>query len=103
LKTFQCTHPNTSFNNVSATKEVIQLIKETNEDDLIIVVISGGGSAMLTAPYNITYTDKAIIAETLMNSGADIGELNTVRKHLSEIKGGRLAALAYPSTLVSLI
>lgn len=103
LKTFQCTHPNTSYNNVSATKEVINLVKSSNEDDLLIVIISGGGSAMLTAPYNITYTDKAIIAETLMNSGANIEELNMVRKHLSEIKGGRLAELAYPSTLVSII
>lgn len=103
LQTFQCTHPNTSYNNVEATKEVISLIKDSSEEDLIIVVISGGGSAMLTAPYKITHGDKALIAENLMNSGADINELNTVRKHLSEIKGGRLAELAYPSTLVTLI
>lgn len=103
LQTFQCTHPNTSLNNVVATKQVIELFKKTTEDDLILVVISGGGSAMLTAPYNITFQEKAAIAENLMNSGANIQELNIVRKHLSEIKGGRLAQLAYPSTLVTLI
>lgn len=103
LKTFQCTHPNTSYNNVSATEAVIKLIKSSNEDDLLLVVISGGGSPMLTSPYKITYSDKAIIAENLLNSGANIEELNVVRKHLSEIKGGRLSALAYPATLVSLI
>lgn len=103
LETYQCTHPNTSLNNVEATKKVIELLKKTSEDDLVLLVISGGGSAMLTAPYNITYDEKALIAETLMDSGADIEELNIVRKHLSEIKGGRLAELVYPSTLVSLI
>lgn len=103
LETYQCTHPHTSLNNVIATKKVIDLFKKTTEDDLILVVISGGGSAMLTAPYNITFSEKAMIAENLMDSGADIEELNTVRKHLSEIKGGRLAELAYPSTLVTLI
>ncbi len=103
LETYQCTHPNTSLNNVSATQKVIELFKNTTEDDLVLVVISGGGSAMLTAPYKITYTEKAVIAENLMNAGADIEELNIVRKHLSEIKGGRLAELAYPSTLVTLI
>lgn len=103
LQTFQCTHPHPSLNNVEATKKVIELVRSTEEDDLILVVISGGGSAMLTAPYKITYEDKALIADTLMNSGANIEELNIVRKHLSEIKGGRLAALAYPSQVVTLI
>lgn len=103
LQTFQCTHPRPSLNNVEATKKVIELVKNTQEDDLILVLISGGGSAMLTAPYKITYQDKALIADTLMASGANIEELNIVRKHLSEIKGGRLAELAFPSTLVTLI
>ncbi len=103
LKTFQCTHPEPSLNNIAATKEVIGLIQKAQEDDLILVVISGGGSAMLTAPYKMTYEDKALIADTLMNNGANIEELNIVRKHISEIKGGRLSALAYPSTVVTLV
>lgn len=103
LETYQCTHPNTSSQNVEATTKVIELIKKTTEDDLVLVVISGGGSAMLTAPYKINYEQKAKITESLMNSGANIEELNIVRKHLSEIKGGRLAQLIYPSTLVTLI
>lgn len=102
LQTFQCTHPQPSLNNVEATQKVVELVENTKEDDLILVVISGGGSAMLTAPYKITYQDKALIADTLMNNGANIEELNIVRKHISEIKG-RLAALAYPSTVATLI
>jgi glycerate-2-kinase len=103
METFQCTHPKPSLNNVVATKKAVELIKKTTEDDLVLLVISGGGSAMLTAPFKITYEEKALIAEQLMNSGANIEELNIVRKHLSEVKGGRLAQLAYPSTLVTLI
>ena len=103
LETYQCTHPQPSLNNVEATKRVIELVEKTEEDDLTIVVISGGGSAMLTSPFKITYQDKALIADTLMNNGANIQELNTVRKHLSEIKGGRLSQLAYPSTVATLI
>lgn len=103
METFQCTHPKPSLNNVAATKKAIEIIKQANDDDLILLVISGGGSAMLTAPYKITYEEKALIAEQLMNSGANIQELNIVRKHLSEVKGGRLAELAFPSTMVTLI
>lgn len=103
LQTFECTHPDPSYNNVRATDEVIKLLKQTEDDDLILLVISGGGSAILTSPYKITVDEKALIARTLMNSGANIEELNIVRKHLSNIKGGRLAQLAYPSTLVTLI
>lgn len=103
METFQCTHPRPSLNNIVATKKVIELIKNAKDDDLILCVISGGGSAMLTAPYKITYEEKALIADSLMNSGADIHELNIVRKHLSEIKGGRLAELAYPAGLVTLV
>lgn len=103
LTNYQCTHPHPSHNNVIATKKAIGFLEATREDDLVLVVISGGGSAMLTAPYKITFEEKAKVAETLMNSGANIYELNTVRKHLSEIKGGRLAELVYPSTLITLI
>ncbi len=103
MTTFQCTHPKPSLNNVIATNRVMDLVKKANADDLILLVISGGGSAMLTAPYKITYEEKAMIAEELMNSGANIEELNIVRKHLSEIKGGRLAQLAYPATMITLI
>jgi glycerate-2-kinase len=100
---YKCSHPDPSDNNVEATKRAIELLRKTTEDDLLLVVISGGGSAMLTAPYKINIEEKAFIAKTLMNSGADINELNIVRKHLSKIKGGRLAELAFPATIVSLI
>lgn len=103
LETYQCTHPNTSQANVAATNKVIELIKSTTEEDLILIVISGGGSAMLTSPYKISWEEKAKVAEGLMKSGANIEELNIVRKHLSQIKGGRFSQLAYPSTIVSLI
>jgi hydroxypyruvate reductase/glycerate 2-kinase len=71
---------------------------------LIVTLISGGGSALLVAPQDgISLADKQRTTSLLLNAGADIGELNTVRKHLSRVKGGRLAEAAFPATVVSLI
>ncbi len=103
LTVLKCTHPNPSNDNVKATQKAIKLLKALMEDDLLILIISGGGSAMLTAPYKISVTQKAKIAKGLMASGADIEELNIVRRHLSEIKGGRLGELAYPATIAALV
>jgi glycerate-2-kinase len=71
---------------------------------LIVTLISGGGSALLVAPQDgISLADKQRTTSLLLNAGVDIGELNTVRKHLSRVKGGRLAEAAFPATVVSLI
>jgi glycerate 2-kinase len=97
------THPRPSELNAQTARKIIELIKNANEKDLVLVAISGGGSALLTAPFKIDVETKANIGDALMNGGANIHELNIVRKHLSEIKGGRLAELAYPAKVVSMI
>lgn len=103
IETFLGTHPLPSQTNIDATKKIIELLKSATENDLILTVVSGGGSALLSAPYKIDFQTKALISNELMKAGANIQELNIVRKHLSEIKGGRFAALAYPATFLSLI
>lgn len=91
-------------NSYQATQEVMRLIQSLNKDDLLLVLISGGGSALLTCPVlPVTLTEKINVTKLLARSGADIKELNTVRKQLSAVKGGRLAQLVYPCQLISLI
>ena len=97
------THPDPSEQNVVATREMLEFLSGADGKSLVLVLISGGGSALLTAPHGITVAEKAAIARTLMNNGATIHELNTVRKHLSDVKGGQLAKFAYPATVISLI
>lgn len=97
-------HPLPDQDSLTATQEVIQLLKSSKENDLVIFLISGGGSALLSAPApSITLEDLSRINELLLGCGASIDEINTVRKHLSQVKGGRLAALASPSAQISLI
>lgn len=101
---FEAAHPIPDENGVAATEKVIDLLKEAGEDTLVICLISGGASALLVAPCDgINLDEKQAVTDILMKSGADIGELNTVRKHLSGIKGGRLAQIAYPARVLSLV
>ena len=84
--------------------QIIQLLGTTTPDDLVICLISGGGSALLSLPApGLTLEDKQAVNRALLRSGANIGEMNCVRKHLSAIKGGRLAAAAHPARVVSLL
>ncbi len=86
------------------TRQIMELLSRTGEKDLVFVLISGGGSALLPAPApGLTLEDKRQTTQRLLESGAAIQEINAVRKHISAVKGGRLARLAYPSALVSLI
>jgi glycerate 2-kinase len=88
----------------AAARAILELVKGVGPDDLVLCLISGGGSALLALPDgDITLADKQAINRALLRSGAHIGEMNCVRKHLSAIKGGRLAAAAAPARLVSLI
>ncbi|MDX9715386.1 MAG: glycerate kinase [Dissulfurispiraceae bacterium] len=97
-------HPLPDQNGVEATSRIIKSIKEADEQTFIVLLISGGGSSLLISPAEgLTLEDKQAASDLLMRAGADIVELNTVRKHLSGIKGGRLAELAYPARIVSLI
>lgn len=97
------THPLPSQENVEATKKILAFLDKASDRDLVITVVSGGGSALLSAPYKIDFQTKALISNELMKAGADITELNIVRKHLSDVKGGRFAQIAHPATVVSLI
>lgn len=97
-------HPLPDDNGLAAAKAVAQAAEAANEGELVLVLISGGGSALLPYPApGISLADKIATTDLLLASGADIGEINTVRKHLSLLKGGGLARLAYPADLHALI
>jgi hydroxypyruvate reductase len=97
-------HPIPDRAGVKAARDVEELLRELNARDLLIVAISGGASALLSAPAEpVTLAAKQKTTDLLLRAGADIFQLNAVRKHLSLLKGGWLAALAYPATLVSLL
>jgi glycerate-2-kinase len=96
-------HPHPDRDGVAASKRIMELAGAADEKTLLLLLISGGGSALFTAPADgISLEDKQETSRLLMEAGADIHELNTVRKHLSNVKGGRLAALAHPARIISL-
>jgi len=100
----EAAHPVPDIRGVLATEKIMALLKEADRETLVVCLISGGGSALLVAPHaGIDLREKQDVTQLLLKAGADIGEINTVRKHLSRIKGGRLAELAYPARVVSLI
>jgi glycerate 2-kinase len=97
-------HPMPDRNGVMATQKILKLATHSRENDLIICLLSGGGSALLIDfPEGKTLDDAIVTNDLLTKSGADIKEVNTVRKHLSNVKGGQLAKAAQPGRLVSLI
>lgn len=104
IRIFEAGHPVPDENGIQATEEIITLLKDADEKTLLVCLISGGGSALLISPYgSISLKDKQEITGLLLRAGADINELNTVRKHISKVKGGRLAEIAFPAKIVSLI
>lgn len=104
LKCFESSHPIPDERGVEAARAVEQMLAELNGRDLLIVTLSGGASALLPAPAaGLSLANKQRLTNQLLRGGANINELNIVRKHLSRLKGGRLAALAYPATVLSLI
>ncbi|MDO8469497.1 MAG: DUF4147 domain-containing protein [bacterium] len=104
VRGFEGDHPFPSRRNASATRELVRLLSDATAEDLVLAVISGGGSTLLCLPDDDRWCDdEARLVKLLFKSGADIRELNTVRKHLSRARGGFLAAHAYPAPLVSLI
>lgn len=103
IKIYEAGHPLPDENGLKATEEAINLLKSADSSTLIICLISGGGSALFVSPYSgITLDEKQQITDLLLKAGADITELNAVRKHISKIKGGRLAEIAYPAKTVTL-
>ncbi|HWF48377.1 MAG TPA: glycerate kinase [Bryobacteraceae bacterium] len=104
LEVFESSHPVPDETGAEAALRVAQLARELNARDLLIVAVSGGASALLPAPLSpVTLAMKKTTTDQLLRAGADIFELNAVRKHLSALKGGRFAALAYPATVVGLL
>lgn len=103
IRVLEARHPVPDQAGVKATREVLRAVEGLTSDDLVLCLISGGGSALLSLPCGISLEQKAELTELLLKSGATIRELNTVRKHVSGVKGGRLAAAAQPAQVVSLI
>lgn len=104
IEIVEARHPIPDQAGVRASAAIRALLRELNARDLVLVAISGGASALLSAPVEpITLPDKQKTTDLLLRAGATIHELNAVRKHISALKGGRLASLAYPATVVSLI
>lgn len=97
-------HPIPDEDGVEGARKIVQIVNKAKKGDLVICLISGGGSALMPLPVTgITVQDKQKLTEALLKCGATIDEINAVRKHISELKGGQLAKAAYPATLVSLI
>lgn len=97
-------HPVPDTAGLAGTKKILDLLAAVEKDDLVIAVLSGGGSALLPMPgFGITLEEKQATTKLLLACGANINEMNAIRKHLSQVKGGQLAAAAYPATLITLI
>ncbi|MGF7177173.1 glycerate kinase type-2 family protein [Azospirillum doebereinerae] len=104
IEVVQASHPVPDAAGQDAAKRILEMVQGLTADDLVLCLISGGGSALLALPApGVSLDDKRAVAKALLKSGADIAEMNCVRKHLSAIKGGRLAAAAHPARVVSLL
>ena len=104
IEVVEAAHPVPDEAGRSAARRIAELAQGLTADDLVLCLISGGGSALLAMPARgMTLDDKQSINRALLASGAAIGEMNCVRKHLSAIKGGRLAALCAPAKVVTLL
>ena len=104
IKVLEADHPIPDEAGLRATEEIVGLLQKLTEKDLVIFLISGGGSALLSQPCpGITLTDKQGLTQILLSCGATIDEVNALRKHISQVKGGKLARMAYPATMVTLV
>jgi hydroxypyruvate reductase len=104
IELIEAGHPIPDERGARATRNIIQLLKKVSQDDLVICLISGGGSALTPALVDdITLDDLQTLTSLLLASGANIIEINTLRKHINRIKGGQLVRLAAPAKLVTLI
>jgi glycerate 2-kinase len=100
----EAAHPVPDAAGLAAARRILALARAAGPDDIVLCLISGGGSALLPLPLDgITLDDKQQVNRALLASGATIAEINTVRRHLSAIKGGRLAAAAHPASLLTLL
>ena len=103
IDVLEAAHPVPDAAGLAASARMLELVQGLTADDLVIALISGGGSALLTLPAEgLTLADKQVLNQALLASGAHIGQMNCVRKHLSRIKGGRLAQACVPAQLLTL-
>lgn len=104
IKVYEAAHPVPDKAGLEGARMLMELVSGLSKDDLVVALVCGGGSALLPAPAgNLTLEDEIAVNEALLASGAPISAMNTVRKHVSAIKGGRLAAAAHPARVVSLV
>ena len=104
METFEASHPVPDERGLVAAARIMELAAGAGESDLVICLLSGGASSLMVLPaHGITLQDKQAVTRLLLSSGSDIAEINCVRKHLSAVKGGRLAEAAYPAPVASLI
>jgi len=103
IEIVEAAHPVPDAAGERAARRMLQLVQGLTADDTVLCLISGGGSALLPLPLDgITLADKQAVNRALLKSGASIGEMNCVRRHLSALKGGRLAAACHPAKVVTL-
>ncbi len=104
IEIYEAGHPLPDENTLLATKKVLNMVDNLDEKDFVLFLVSGGGSALFELPLpGVELKDIMEISDALMKAGADIYELNTVRKHLSSVKGGRFAEKVYPAKILALV
>ncbi len=104
IEIVESAHPVPDAASVIAARRILDTVGGLTADDVVLCLVSGGGSSLLVAPLpGLTLADKQMVNRELLKSGASIGEMNCVRRHLSAIKGGRLAAACHPARVVTLL
>lgn len=104
IEIVEAAHPVPDAAGVAATRRMLDLLASLGEGDFVLALISGGGSALLCAPVpGLTLAEKQAVTAALLTSGAPIDRINTLRKHLSAVKGGQLAAAAWPARMLALV
>lgn len=104
IRVVEAAHPIPDLAGLQAAQQIAAMARQATDGDLIFFLVSGGASALLPYPSEgLTLADKQAVTQALLRSGAAIGEINTLRRHLSQIKGGKLARLAYPAQVLTLV
>jgi glycerate 2-kinase len=104
IRLHEASHPVPDEAGVEGTRTMLEMVKNVKANDLVVCLISGGGSSLMPLPREpVSLSDKRVITQALLKSGATINEFNTVRKHISGFKGGWLASKAYPANVLNLI
>jgi len=104
IEIVEAAHPVPDASGIAATQRMLQMVRGLGSDDLVLCLMSGGGSALLSAPIDgVSVEDKQAINRALLRSGATISEMNCLRRHLSAVKGGRLAAACHPARVITLM